>query len=162
MKALVQSTKHYVQFPIDQITTATSQSILLVQAVERTVANTAAETASGSAIKAVYVELWLQNEGTLGESIVTICKDTKNGTGPTFSQLAALFTYPNKKNILFTHQGLTSNDGVSGPVNIVRGWIKIPKGKQRFGLGDTLVLSISNTSSNDLVRCGFAIYKEYS
>ncbi len=134
----------------------------MLEAVQSTVANLANEVAEGSVVKAIYIELWLQNEGSLGESIVTVCKDTKDGVGPNFAQLAALFTYNNKKNILFTHQGLTSNDGVSGPVVVLRQWIKIPKGKQRMGLGDRIVLSISNTSANDLVRCGFAIYKEYS
>ncbi len=162
MRAPIHSQKHYVQFPIDQITTASVQNITLVQAVESTVANTAFEIAEGSLVKAVYVELWLENQGNLGESIVTLCKDTKNGAGPTFVQMASLHTYVNKKNILFTHQGLTSNDGVSQPTNIMRSFYKIPKSKQRFGLGDTLNLTISNTSSNDLNRCGFATYKEYS
>ncbi len=162
MKPIVHAVKHYVQFPITQITTATAESIILAQAVESTVANSASEVEEGALVKAVYIELWLENQGNLGESIVTVCKDTKNGGGPTFSNMAALFTYINKKNIFFTHQGLTSNDGVSQPTNVLRGWIKIPKGKQRMGLGDTIVLNISNTSSNSLNRCGFATYKEYS
>ncbi len=162
MRPPIHSTKHYVQFPIDQIATGTAQSIILAQAVESTVANLAAEVAEGSIIKAVYVELWLENTGNLGESIVTISKDVRNNTGPTFAQMANLFAFTNKKNILFTHQGLTSNDGTSQPTNVVRGWIKIPKSKQRFGLGDTLMINISNTSANDLNRCGMAIYKEYS
>ncbi len=162
MRPVIQSVKHYVQFPIDQILTGTAQNIRLIDSVESTVANLANEVSEGSMVKAIYIELWLQNEGNLGESIVTVTKDQQNTNGPSFAQLAALFTYNNKKNVLFTHQGLTSNDGVSGPVNILRSWIKIPKGKQRFGLNDRVHLSISNTSANDLVRCGFAIYKEYS
>ncbi len=162
VRPVVHSTKHYVQFPLDQITTASRQAITLAQAVGGTVANLSTEVVEGSSIKAVYVELWLQNQSNLGESIVTVCKDTNDGQGPTFAQMASLFTYVNKKNILFTHQGLTTNDSQGPPLNIIRGWIKIPKGKQRFGLGDRLLLSISNTSSNNLDRCGFAIYKEYS
>ncbi len=162
MKAPIHSQKHIVQFPIDQIATGLHQAIDLAIAVQSTVANLANEVAEGSVIKAIYIELWLQNQSNLGESIVTVCKDGKDGVGPNFAQLASLFTYNNKKNILFTHQGLTSNDGISGPVWILRQWIKIPKGKQRFGLGDKLILSISNTSANNLNRCGLAIYKEYS
>ncbi len=162
MKAPIHSQKHYVQFPVDQITTATAQNITLCQAVESTVANAAAEVVEGSIVKAIYIELWLQNQGTLGESIVTLSKNPIDNVSPVFSQLASLFTYTNKKNILFVHQGLTSNDGVSGPICVIKQWFKIPKSKQRFGLGDLLVLSISNTSSNTLNRCGFATYKEYS
>ncbi len=162
MKAPIHSQKHYVQFPIDQITTATAQNIILAHGVESTIANLASEVVEGSLIKAVYIELWLQNQGNLGESIVTVSKNPLNNNGPSFTNLASLFTYENKKNVLFTHQGLTSNDGVSGPVVVLKGWIKIPKSKQRFGLGDVLSISISNTSSGDLNRCGFATYKEYS
>ena len=162
MRPPIHSVKHYVQFPIDQIATGVLQSIVLVQAVESTVANLATEVPEGAVVKAVYVELWLQNTSNLGEAIVTISKDVRNNLGPTFAQSSSLFTYVNKKNILFVHQGLTSNDGVSGPVNIIRGWIKIPKSKQRMGLADTIVMTISNVSSNDLDRCGFAVYKEYT
>ncbi len=162
VRAIIHSVKHYVQLPINQILTGVIESNVLVDAVESTIANSASEVEEGTEVKAVFIEMWFQNEGTLGEFILTVTKVPEFGTGPTFAQQAALFTYSNKKNILYTTQGLTSNDGVSGPVNVLRNWIKIPKGKQRFGLGDRLILSISNVSSQDLVRCGFATYKEYS
>ncbi len=159
---MVHSVKHYVQFPINQITMGTIESNSVAVAVESTAANLAGEVPEGSSIKNVYFELWLQNEGNLGEFIMTISKNPLNNTGPTFVEQASLFLYPNKKNVLYTTQGLTSNDGVSGPVNVIRGWVKIPKSKQRFGLGDTLTMNISNVSASDLVRCGFALYKEYN
>ncbi len=134
----------------------------MLNAVSTSSLNLASEVLEGSSVKAVYFEMWLQNEGTLGEFIFTISKDPGNGIGPTFVEQASLHTYDNKKNILFTSQGLTSNDGVSGPVNIIRSWVKIPKSKQRMGLGDTLNMVISNVSANDLVRCGFVTYKEYN
>ncbi len=159
---MVHSTKHYVQTPISQITFGTKENVLIARAVDVAAKNVANEVEEGSSIKAVYFEMWLQNQGNLGEFIATITKDPENGTGPTFAEMALLGDYPNKKNILYTTQGLTSNDGISGPVPILRNWIKIPKSKQRFGLGDSLNLSISNVSSNDLNRCGFTTYKEYS
>ncbi len=159
---MVHSTKHYVQYPIDQILAGVKQNVLIARAVDVAAKNVANEVEEGSSVKAVFFELWLQNQGNLGEFICTITKDPENGTGPTFAEMAALADYPNKKNILYTTQGLTSNDGVSGPVPVLRNWIKIPKSKQRFGLGDSLNLSISNVSANDLNRCGFTTYKEYS
>ncbi len=162
VRPMVHSTKHYVQYPLDQIGFGVVQNIRIVLAVRRELVNTAFEVLEGSSIKAVYFELWLQNEGNLGEFIMTITKDPEDSLGPTFVEMASLFTFTNKKNVLYTTQGLTSNDGVSGPVNVIRGWVKIPKSKQRFGLGDSLNLSISNVSANDLVRCGFSTYKEYS
>ncbi len=162
VRPMVHSVKHYVQFPISQIATGVRETIRVVSANAIQDVNISSEVAEGSSVKAVFFEFWLQNEGTLGEFILTISKDPEFTSGPSFVEMATLFTFTNKKNILYTTQGLTSNDGISGPVNVIRGWIKIPKSKQRFGLGDTLNLCISNVSSNDLVRCGFATYKEYN
>ncbi len=159
MKPVIHSVKHIVQFPLDQIATGTSQTIVLCTGTESTVANLANEVPEGSEIRAIFVELWLQNSANDGEQIVTLEK-VPNQVGPSFAQMAALFTYPNKKNILFTHQGLSSNDGVGNPQRILHDWIKIPKGKQRFGLGDQIMLNIANVSSNNLNRCGMSIYKE--
>ncbi len=159
---MVHSRKHYVQFGINQITFGTGENLRIALAVEDTAANLASEVAEGSTVKAVYIELWLQNQGNLGESIVVVEKSPQNASGATFANMADLNAYPNKKNVLFTHQGLTSNDGVSGPVFVLKNWIKIPKSKQRMGLGDSINLSISNVSSSDLNRCGFSTFKEYT
>ncbi len=160
MRPIIHSTKHLVPIPVSSIGTAARENIILCQAVESTVANTAIEIVEGAVVKAVFVELWLNNDGVDGSSIVTLEKTMDVGLGPTFAEMASLFTYTNKKNILFTHQGLTSNESIGNPIPVMRNWFKIPKGKQRFGLGDKLVLSISNTSSGNLFRCGIIIFKE--
>ncbi len=162
MKAMIHSVKHLVQFPFNNISTGTIINNILAFCKERTASNDANEVVEGSTIKAVYIELWLQNSANDGHQIVTVEKKTSGASAMTFAEQAALFDYDNKKNVLFTHQGLSSNDGVGNPQNILRQWIKIPKSKQRFGLGDALYLNISNPSSNNLAQCGIAIYKEYS
>ncbi len=162
MRPVIKSTKHIVQFPINVIATGTVSVTTLIIAVNGPAANLATEVVEGAIVKAVYIELWLQNQTNLGTSIVTVIKRSNNQLGMNFTDMAAMFTFPEKKNIFFSHEGLTSNDGISGPVNIMRGWIKIPKSKQRFGLGDTLAITVSNVSANDLNECGFCIYKEYT
>ncbi len=164
MRPIVHSVKHYVQFPIDQIATGTIQNIIIADAVESTAANAANEVEEGTIIKAVQIQLLLQNQGNLGEFIVVVEKGVANTGGVLFVQAAALFGYPNKKNVLFVSQGLTSNDGVGNPQQILgpNDWIKIPKSKQRMGLGDRIILSIANVSAGDLNRCGKAVYKEMS
>lgn len=162
VRPIVHSTKHYVQFPISVIATGLRETNLVVSSVDVADKNLVSEVEEGNTVKAVYFELWLQNQGNLGEFIMTITKDPEAGTGPNFAEMASLSTWTNKKNVLYTTQGLTSNDGVSGPVNVIRNWIKIPKSKQRFGLGDRINMNISNVSGNDLNRCGFTTYKEYS
>ncbi len=162
MRPLIKSTKHIVQYPINPLVAGTRQIINLVQAVSAPNVNLATEVEEGALVKAAFVELWLQNKADDGEEIVTVTKDPLNATGPTFAEMGALFAYTNKKNILFTHQGLSSSDNGSGPYPILKQWIKIPKGKQRFGLGDKLNLNVSNVSSTVLNVCGMTIYKEYT
>ncbi len=160
MRAVIHSTKHIVQTPISQITTGTRENIIIFQAVESTIANSAIEVEEGALVKAVFVEMWLQNQGNLGHAIAILEKCTDAQVGASFGEMASLFTYTNKKNILWTHEGLTSNDGTSLPIPIIRQWVKIPKGKQRMGLGDSMRLSISNPSSNSLDRCGMFVFLE--
>ncbi len=162
MKAVIHSVKHIVQTPIDQITTGTRENIVIAQAVESTVANLATEVEEGALVKAIYVEMWLENQSNLGHAIVILEKVTQGGAGATFTNMGNLFSYLNKKHILYTHEGLTANDAIGNPMPVIRGWFKIPKGKQRMGLGDRWVLTISNPSANDLNRCGMFIYKELS
>ncbi len=162
MKAPIHSRKHIVQFPFNPITTGTAEQNLLVDAVPIADVTDPDEVVEGAVIKAVYIELWLQNSANDGHQIVVVGKGVAGDSGPTFAEMAALDTYNNKKNIFFSHEGLSSNDGVGNPQNILRQWIKIPKGKQRFGLTDRLFMNISNPSSNSLNRCGLAIYKEYT
>ncbi len=162
MRAPIHSQKHYVQMTLSQAGTVAVVNEQLILAVESTQANAVDEVVEGSLIKAVYVELWVQDTGNLGSAVVCLIKTPLGNLGPTFGQMNALGQYTNKKNILFTHQGLTPNDGVQGPRLVMRQWFKIPKSKQRFGLGDNLILAIANNSLQDLNYCGFATYKEYS
>ncbi len=162
MRPVIHSVKHIVQAPFSQITTGTAENILIFAGVESTVANAATEVEEGSIVKAVFVEMWLQNSANDGHQVLILEKVEGNNTGATFTELATLFSYHNKKNILFTHEGLSANDGVGNPLPVIRQWVKIPKGKQRFGLGDRMELSISNPSSNNLNRCGVFIFKELS
>ncbi len=161
VRPMVHSTKHYVQFPFNDVATSTREINLVVSAVSVGDKNLASEVEEGSSVKAIFVEMWLQNSGVDGTFILTISKDLGNDNGPSFAEMASLGTYDNKKNVLYTTEGLTSNDGVSGPVNVLRNWIKIPKSKQRFGLGDRININIANVSAGDLHRCGFTTYKEY-
>ncbi len=163
MKAPISSQKHYVQMSLTPVTTGARINNPLAIARESTSADLVDEVTEGSVIKAIYIELWIQGTSGTQTSIVILEKAVAGAVGAAFANMAGLGTYLNKKNVLFTHQGITGNDGVSGPQNIMRGWYKIPKGKQRMGLGDRLVLSVANqTSGGDINFCGFAIYKEYT
>ncbi len=162
MRPVIHATKHYVQMSRSTVATVARNNEQFIEAVEGTTANLVDEVVEGAVIKAVYVELWTLDAGNAGSQIVTLVKTPLTDIGPSFANMNALGTYANKKNILFTHQGLNSNDGITGPINVMRGWYKIPKSKQRFGLGDKLILTIANNGANDLFYCGFCTYKEYT
>ncbi len=162
MRPIVHSNKHYKQMSLFTVLTGTTTNVLLAHSVAVSAKDSVDEVEEGALVKAVYIELWGESSSNNGSDIIVLSKNNANAVGPTFAEMAALGNYVDKKNILFTHQGLTSNDGISRPAMMMRSWYKIPKGKQRFGLGDKLNLSIANPSANTNTYCGFALYKEYS
>ena len=159
MKSPINSEKHYRQVSVDATMGGTIKNNTIVVATE-TPAGNQSECRIGAVIKAVYVEMWVmasaQNIGSQ-----TISLEKRSGDSPlmTFAQAAQLHTYPNKKNILYVTQGLTGEND-SNPIPVMRGWFNIPKGKQRFGLGDSLILNLS-ANVEDLQHCGLYIFKEY-
>ncbi len=164
MRPVIKSRKHI--FQISQGTVAQAQ---VVQAnfctAQEATSTTPEHVEEGAIVKACYVEYWVSQDSSsvVGSYTVILVKDPGGNATPTAANLAALHDYDNKKNILFTAQGLlTPNDG--GQVPVLRGWYKIPKGKQRMGLGDRLRITIrnNNTTSIDINFCGLVIYKEYT
>ncbi len=164
MRPIIQSKKHINQ--ISQGTLAQGAIVIttVVDAIEGA-SSAPKQVAEGATVKACYVEFWVSQDSAsiVGSYTFAIFKQPGDSTGITTGEMAALHDWQGKKNILFTAQGLlTPNDG--GQVPIVRDWYKIPKGKQRFGLGDKLqvVLRNNNATAIDLNFCGLAIYKEYT
>ncbi len=162
MRPVISSKKHYVQITRSQVTTVTRNVEDIVRAVAVPNLGDVDEVVEGAIVKAVYVELWALGTTSGMSQVVVLVKSPSGVSAPTFTNMNALNGFTNKKNILFTHQGLSANDGIANPMVVMRGWFKIPKGKQRFGLGDKLHLVISNSGTSNLDYCGFAIYKEYT
>ncbi len=158
MRAPVHSKKHYVQITLNTVTSGAAGANLLIQGVETPTLGT--HVSEGAVIKAVFVEMWVRAGSTSpGSVLVTLVKAPDLQT-PLFADMIALQDYQNKKNVLYHTQGLT-NDQDADAIPFVRQWFKIPKGKQRFGLGDSLFLMVS-AQAIDAINCGFAVYKEYT
>ncbi len=163
MRPIIKSTKHYVQMSLSSVAVTARNNESLIKAVQIQNKDLVDEVVEGAIVKAIYIELWLLDTGNDGSNIVVLAKHPQGGIGLSFTDMNALGPYDNKKNILFTHQGLSSNDGVGNPIMVMRAWYKIPKSKQRFGLGDNLVLTIANNNAGSTMNyCGFATYKEYT
>ncbi len=162
VRAMVHSTKHYAQLTFTPVGAAATVVFTPAQSVERSLANSALEVTEGSTIKAIYCEIWIVQTAVDGFYTAVLAK-LPGGVGNVLqADMVDLFSYDNKKNVLFTSQGLTPQESTQGPLNIYRGWIKIPKSKQRFGLGDRLQWAVSNRGTDTANMCGIFIYKEYS
>ncbi len=164
MRAPIHSKKHIFQISQATVGQAAVVNTTVISAIEGA-PSTPQHIGEGAIVKACYVEFWVSQDSASVVGSYTFCifKDPGNNAGMTTGEMAALHDYQNKKNILFTAQGLlTPNDG--GQVPVVRTWYKIPKGKQRFGLADSLKISIRNNNATaiDINFCGLAIYKEYT
>ncbi len=162
VRPMVHSTKHYVQTSLATILGSAKSDVVLVDAVAVVDKNAVFEVEEGSTIKAVFIEEWIRSSETSPGSFVAVLYKAPSGLAPfTTIELAALNDADNKKNILYSSQGLV-NDQDADALGVSRGWYKIPKSKQRFGLGDRLIWTIFAQGAIDLVRCGLATYKEYS
>ncbi len=163
MRAPIHSRKHYVQMSQGTVAQAAILNTNLVVAIEGA-ATQPTQVSEGAIVKAVWVELWLNNASTsvMGSFTMCVVKLPGGVNALTTTDMAALHDYNNKKNIYYTTQGLVAPTDAA-MFMAFKGWIRIPKGKQRFGLGDALQLSIfnSNLTAVDVNFCGIIIYKEY-
>ncbi len=160
MRPVIQSEKHYVQFSPQTVALGAITIRHLVSAVAVDQKNDTDEVVEGSIIKAVYLELWLTgDDATASSQVFTVEKLSGNFTAMAVGEAAALGDYVNKKNIFFTSQGLLGPN-TQVPIPVIRQWIKIPKSKQRFGLGDHLVFNLS-AGLDGVTLCGMCVYKSY-
>jgi len=162
LRPVIKTKKHIVQISQSTVGQALAVNIDILQAVEAT-SSTPDKIEEGAIVKACYVEFWVSQDSasTVGSYTCILYKNPGSNASALTGDLAALHDYDNKKNIFFTGQGLlTPNDG--GQVPVLRGWYKIPKGKQRMGLKDKLQICIrnNNVTAIDINFCGVAIFKE--
>ncbi len=161
MRPTINSKKHFVQVSLANIAAGTITKLSIADAVPVSGITGADEVREGASIKACYVEMWVTSDDvTQSSGILTLEKKPAQTPAMTAAQSGSLDTYPNKKNILTTHMGLFSPKTGSNPIPVFRGWYKIPKGKQRFGFDDQLILNV-HAQSDGLNICGFFVYKEY-
>ncbi len=162
MLAPLVTIKHMINIENAQVASGTAGSIELIQAVGQSAVSQTTDVVEGSVVKTIYIELWIKSFAGAGEDTkfqLVIEKLPQNANPITFAEMNNLMAYPNKKNILYTSQGVLG-DLTTQSIPIVRQWFMIPKGKQRFGLGDELVVSLSATAAV-IQRCGLSIYKEW-
>ncbi len=160
VKPMVHSQKHYVQQSLFTVTAGALSNINLISGTVVADKNVPREVEEGSTVKAIYLEYWINtNDTTPGTNIIVLLKRSGNEPILTVTDSALLQDYLNKKNVFYVTMGLT-NPNTSTAIPVLRQWIKIPKSKQRFGLGDSLSISF-HAQTGTMKVCGFACFKEY-
>ncbi len=162
VRPTINSVKHIVQFVKQDTGGAGSiNNNVLVDVVELSAINLQQEVREGCVIKAIYLEFWASSDSSTValDANATLEKKPAGVAVMSYANSITLDDYPNKKNLLQTFVGLLPVS-ITNPIPVFKGWYKIPKGKQRFGLGDRLMFNIAGVSTG-VIYCGFAIYKEY-
>ncbi len=159
MRPKIHTRKHYVQESLSTITAGVRKTTELVEAVAVAAKVSPDHIEEGSTVGAIFLQFWYTTNDTSAGTVICIVEKLQAGvSGITAGAMAALDVYPNKKNIFYTFMGLSNpKGGVAMP--IVNKWIKIPRTKQRFGLGDKLTVSILAQTGTGAI-CGFTTYKE--
>ncbi len=155
MRPTINTEKHYQHTPVIGVASGSATTLELIDAsASPTQAN---EVREGAVVKAIYVEYWVT--GDVSDSTISgaVVKEPSGAASPTIGNMTNMGAYINKKNVLEFHQGLAPSAG--NVIPMFRHWILIPKGKQRFGLGDKLTITFSSAVAA-LDVCGFATYKE--
>ncbi len=163
MQAPINTVKHYVGQPKANIGLGTALTLEIADVVAAPVNTNREKCSEGSIIKAIHFEYWIVSDaiaGTATQFVMTIEKSPSGVSDPTFADMLNLGGYKNKKNILYTTQGLVTTDNVGSAIPVIRDWLKIPKGKQRMGQEDRMIITFA-TVDNGLDICGMSTYKEY-
>ncbi len=162
MRPVIHSQKHYIQKSITTVTGGTVNVTPMSVAVTVDLKNSASEVEEGAIVKAIYLEIWARSSeaATASSGQMIVYKTQGDSSDPSAADMADLDSWDNKKNILYTTMGLI-NDNASIATPLFKGWIKIPKSKQRQGLADKLKFAMF-PAAVDWHVCGFATYKEYT
>ncbi len=161
VKAMVHSEKRIVQITLSQVAVGSQAAFPIVSALQNVTATDPREVSIGTTVKAVYFELWLLGDGQQPNTSTVIFYKAPSGVGaPTVIQMSDLNGWDNKNNIFEYHQGLIG-DANTNPSPFFRGWIKIPKGKQRMSIGDKIMFSV-HAITEGMQFCGGAVYKAYT
>ncbi len=161
MKQIIQSTKRISQASLFTVAADAVEQFIVLQATQDFTGGSG-QCPVGAVVKAVYVEMWMMGDGQQPSFQMAIVEKSQgNATVASIAALRDLDNFTNKKNIFHTFQGLIG-DANTNPMPIIRQWIKIPRGKQRMGLGDRIRVVFGGLDPVGSVEvCGFTIAKYY-
>ncbi len=160
----IQTIKHFVPRTLAAVATSAVLNHKLAEGVDAPATSAVTDCIQSAVIKAIWVELWIIHSGAAGTTTtftITLERADVLQSLMTLSNALNLSSYANKNNVIYTTQGIIGSDNVANPIPILRQWFKIPKGKQRLGLGKNWILNVANSGGESINVCGMVIYKEY-
>ncbi len=160
VRPTINSTKRILQITPTTVTIGNRDLILIAVAKQNPDDGEPSDVAVGTNIKAVYCELWQQTTDNQPGSQNTIFAKGTNNTRISALEQGKLHDFGQKNNIFYTTQGLIG-DANSNPIPVMRDWKKVPKGKQRMALGDSLYISVLSITNN-VNFCGQFTFKAYT
>ena len=113
MKSPINSRKHIVQHTQAVVASGSVTTNVIVRALAVQDVDNAFEVTEGAVVKAAYIERWIgSNTGIepAGSVVMIIEKAPAGVANPTIAQMSTLDAYPNKKNILYTTQGIVGSN----------------------------------------------------
>ncbi len=142
-------------------TAGTKTTIVVANAVDSAALATTNQVERGSAIKAIWLELWIWATEEIAVGVTTgidayIIKNP--GTNFTNPIPGTVGSSNEKKFVFKSWKGLIGPKTQGFPAYFWKGWIKVPKGMQRQGANDRFDFVFQSTGTNVLV-CHNFIYK---
>ncbi len=163
MLAPINTVKHYVGQPRFLVALGAATTLEIANVVAAPVSTNREDVSEGSLVKSVHFEYWVLGDGAAASTttfVMTIEKSPSNTLAPTFADMLNLGGYANKKNILYTTEAIVSSKNEGPAIPIIRDWLLIPKGKQRMGQEDRILVTFAAVDTG-LQVCGMATYKEW-
>ncbi len=165
----INTVKHV--FDTSTIITAVTNTVLgtVVNTVDNAVLANAADINTGSKVNSIFFEIFVFSEGGEVTNEVPLVdfyflKNPGNAWGAfnatNLPSPGATGTHINKRHILHEEKGLAGGGDASlaGVPMVFKGTVRIPRGRQRFGISDTFIVAIRTNFNSK--ACLKAIYKE--
>lgn len=152
----VNSVKNIVDSVNIGVAAGTTTTVVIANAVND-YAGATADVPIGSKVSSVYLFFQIQPQAAQGQVDAYIAK-FPSGISP-LPAPGATGGSPLRKFVLHEEKGIPGTFNNGSPPLTFRGVVKIPRGRQRFGEDDDLVIKVSCSTAYDF--CMKAIYKFY-
>ncbi len=155
----IRSIKHVVDVQGALTTGGQNDVVPLVDAIDSPTTADVDSVEVASRVSSIYlnVQVYATSEASLANVYMYVMKNPGNNLTPPAPN--AVGAADEKKFIIHQEMRMMGGATTENPITLFSGVIKIPRGYQRFGFKDRLIINIS-TPGNSIDYCFQCIYKE--